>query len=42
VHGVVRATMDADLVANLRTEDVEPLAQRLGEAFYADQETPAI
>jgi hypothetical protein len=37
VHGVVRATMDADLVADLRVEDVEPLARTLGEAFYADQ-----
>lgn len=38
VHGVVRATMDADLVADLHMEDVEPLAGTLGEAFYADQE----
>jgi len=38
VHGVVRATMDADLVADLQIEDVEPLARTLGEAFYADQE----
>jgi len=27
VHGVMRATMDADLVADLRLEHVEPLAQ---------------
>jgi hypothetical protein len=38
VQGVVRATMDADLVADLRMEDVEPLARTLGEAFYADEE----
>jgi hypothetical protein len=38
VHGVVRATMDADLVADLRMEHVEPLAQALGDAFYADVE----
>jgi len=38
VHGVVRATMDADMVADLHMEDVEPLAETLGEAFYADQE----
>ena len=38
VHGVMRATMDADLVADLRMEDVEPLAEALGEAFYADVE----
>jgi hypothetical protein len=38
VHGVVRATMDADLVADLRMEHAEPLAQALGDAFYADVE----
>ena len=37
-HGVMRATMDADLVARLRPEHAEPLAQALGEAFYADVE----
>ena len=36
LHGVMRATMDADLVADLRLEHVEPLAQALGDAFYAD------
>jgi len=36
VHGVVRATMDADLVADLRMEEVGPLASTLGDAFYAD------
>ena len=38
LHGVMRATMDADLVADLRLEHVEPLAQALGDAFYADAE----
>jgi hypothetical protein len=38
VHGVMRATMDADLVADLRIEHAEPLAQALGDAFYADVE----
>jgi len=38
LHGVMRATMDADLVADLRLEHAEPLAQALGEAFYADAE----
>jgi hypothetical protein len=38
VHGVIRATMDADLVADLRMEHAEPLAQALGDAFYADVE----
>jgi hypothetical protein len=38
LHGVMRATMDADLVAHLSLEHVEPLAQALGDAFYADTE----
>ena len=38
IHGVMRATMDADIVADLRPEHVEPLAQALGDAFYADAE----
>jgi hypothetical protein len=38
LHGVMRATMDADLVADLHTEQVEPLAGALGDAFYADVE----
>jgi predicted HD superfamily hydrolase involved in NAD metabolism len=36
--GVMRATMDADLVADLREEDIAPLVQLLGEGFYADAE----
>lgn len=38
LHGVVRATMDVDLVADLDMEHVEPLAGALGDAFYADLE----
>lgn len=38
VHGVVRATMDADLVADLRPEHAGPLARALGDAFYVDVE----
>jgi len=38
VHGVMRATMDVDLVADLRFEHAEPLARALGDAFYADTE----
>lgn len=37
VHGVFRASVDADLVAELRLEHVERLARRLGEAFYLDE-----
>jgi hypothetical protein len=38
VHGVMRATMDADLVADLGMEHAKPLARALGDAFYADVE----
>lgn len=38
LHGVMRATMDADLVADLRQEEIAPFVQALGEAFYADAE----
>lgn len=36
VHGVARATMDADLLAELRPEHADPLAKALGGDFYAD------
>ncbi len=36
VHGVVRATLDAGLIAALRPEHADPLAQALAGAFYAD------
>ena len=36
LHGVMRATMDVDLIADLRREHVAPLVQALGEVFYAD------
>ena len=38
VHGMVRATMDTDLVVNLHSEHAELLVQALGDAFYADIE----
>ncbi len=38
VHGVARATLDTDLVADLRSEHAEPLAEALGDAFYVDVE----
>lgn len=37
VHGVVRTTMDVDLVAALRPEHVAPLVAQLGATFYADE-----
>lgn len=39
VHGVMRATMDTDLVADLRVEHAEPLARALSGAFYVDAES---
>jgi hypothetical protein len=36
VHGVLRATQDADLVAGLRPEHAGPLAKALTGAFYSD------
>ena len=38
VHGVMRATMDADLVADIPFEMAKPLAEMLSDAFYADAE----
>ena len=37
LHGVFRASVDADLVADLRQEHVEPFARALGDAFYRDE-----
>jgi len=39
VHGVARATWDTDLVADLRLEHAEQLAQALSDAFYVDAES---
>jgi hypothetical protein len=38
VHGVMRATMDADLVADMRPEHVQPFVAALGDDFYADDQ----
>ena len=38
LHGVMRATMDVDLVADLQPEHAELLVRALGDAFYADME----
>ncbi|MCD6553417.1 MAG: hypothetical protein J7M16_05345 [Anaerolineae bacterium] len=39
VHGVARATVDTDLVADLRLEHAAPLAQALSDMFYVDVES---
>ena len=36
VHGVARATLDADIVADLKADQVDRFVQDLGNAFYAD------
>jgi len=36
IHGIVRATRDIDLVADLRASQIEPLVEALGADFYAD------
>ena len=36
VHGVVRATLDSDLVTELETEHAAPLVQALQQGFYID------
>jgi hypothetical protein len=36
VHGVVRTTLDVDLVADLRSEHVAPFVVRVGTDYYAD------
>jgi len=41
VHGVFRATADADLVADLRPAHAAHLAQALAGAFYVDEESIA-
>lgn len=38
VHGVVRATLDSDLVAELQPSHVAPFAAALGSEFYVDPE----
>ena len=39
VHGVLRATLDADIVARLQPEHAQPFVASLGNSFYADLET---
>lgn len=41
VHGEFRATNDVDVVADLRPEHAAILAQELGDAYYADEESIA-
>lgn len=36
LHGVMRSTLDVDIVADMRFEHVSPLATALAQEFYAD------
>ncbi len=36
LHGVVRTTLDTDLVADVKFEQVDSFVETLGEAFYVD------
>jgi hypothetical protein len=38
VHGVARSTMDVDLVADLKIDQIKPLLNTLGEAFFTDDQ----
>ncbi len=38
LYGVARSTLDADIVADIRLEQVRELVAALGEDFYADDE----
>lgn len=37
-HGIPRATFDADLLADLRTNQIKPFLRDLGDRWYADEE----
>ena len=37
IHGLLRTTMDVDIIANLPLAQVDPFIAELGGAFYADE-----
>lgn len=39
IHGISRATLDVDLIADLHLEAVDPFTELLGEAFYVDDQS---
>jgi len=39
VHGIPRATFDADIMADLRPQHVRTFLKKLGEEWYADEGT---
>jgi hypothetical protein len=38
LHGVMRSTLDVDIVADMRLEHIQPLVEALSKEFYADDE----
>lgn len=38
LHGVMRSTLDVDIVADMHPEHIQPLAAALSKEFYADEE----
>jgi hypothetical protein len=38
LHGVMRSTLDVDIVADMRIEHIQPLVAALSKDFYADDE----
>ncbi|MBM3124975.1 MAG: hypothetical protein FJZ87_07840 [Chloroflexi bacterium] len=38
LHGVMRSTLDVDIVADMRLEHIPPLVAALSQEFYADDE----
>jgi hypothetical protein len=38
VHGVMRSTLDVDILADVRLEHIQPLVSTLSKDFYADDE----
>lgn len=38
LHGVMRSTLDIDIVADMQTEHIQPLVEALSKEFYADGE----
>lgn len=39
IHGVVRTTLDADIIADLREDHVGPFTEALAEDFYLDADS---
>ncbi len=38
LHGIMRSTLDVDIVADMRIEHIQPLVAALSKEFYADDE----